>query len=112
MATLHTLDNLNTEVGNLGITIRNGSKWFNDKHETLDLCVCGKDGLDHQIVGHGKVEFKEEYQFRNIPARYLEFEHCEDSRTYSGLFKAMKRAYGDDFSEDSIVTVMGYLRID
>jgi hypothetical protein len=39
---------------------------------------------------------------------YIAQQHAPDARTLDGLKAAMERAYGDDFHEDSTVTVIFY----
>lgn len=110
---LHTsVAPLNQEVGQVGSTVRNGSKWMQYKGEFLDLCECVPDGTDimHLITGRGKIINKGMCPFREIPARIVELEHCADARTYSGLLAAMKRAY-PNFTELNVVTWVEYVRI-
>lgn len=108
MKKLHMLHTLDTNVGELGVTIRRGLKWYNDDNEFLELCVCVPKC---EIKGVGKVEFREKFLFKDIPARYLEYEHESRSRLYSGCLESMKKAYGENFTEDTEVTVLGYTRI-
>lgn len=49
-------------------------------------------------------------RFFDIPARLLQFEHEERSRSYLGLRKSMGKAYPDAFAENSYVTLLLYKR--
>ena len=113
MQTLHSLHPIDTEVGQLGVTVRLGSKWADlvTHADQLELCVCTEDGM-HIVVGHGTVEEVWCSPFYQIPARVIELEHEESSRVYSGLIHSMSRAYGSKFDEESTVTVLTYLRND
>ena len=105
---LHMLHSLDVKPGDIGITVRRGDKWLSvTQGEQLDLCVCVPD---HVIVDKGYVNFTWYGKFKDIPARYLELEHEVESRTYSGLLKSMRRAYGFEFNENEQVTVLGYVR--
>ena len=113
MRKLHMLHSLNLNVGDLGVNVRRINNWFGVKDgDLLELCVCTKDPETHKIEGHGKIEFLEAYNFRNIPARLLEFEHEEMSRRYFGLLESMRRDYGKEFNEHEQVLVIGYRRVD
>jgi hypothetical protein len=117
---LHSLD---AEVGKLASTVRRGFKWADlqmDDH--LILCVCTPkehvpEGLPadfdakHDEQGRGLVKQLWFGYFSDIPARFLQYEHEERSRTYDGLFESMQYAYGQDFNENSPVTVVVYKRV-
>ncbi len=112
---LHTsVAPLDHEVGQVGVTVRNGIKWMQYQGIFLDLCECVSDGTSkdvmHLITSRGKILNKGTCQFRDIPARIVELEHCADARTYSGLLAAMKRAY-PNFTEQNIVTWVEYVRV-
>lgn len=112
---LHTsVAPLDQEVGQIGVTVRNGIKWMGYQGEFIDLCECissdkSKD-MTHFVTGRGKILNKGTCAFRDVPARIVELEHCADARTYSGLLEAMKRAYSN-FTEQNIVTWIEYVRI-
>lgn len=110
---LHTsVAALDQEVGQLGVTVRNGSKWMQYNSDFMDLCECVIHSSEtvHLITGRGKIINKGMCPFREIPARIVELEHCADARTYSGLLIAMKRAY-PNFTDQNIVTWIEYIRV-
>lgn len=110
---LHTsVAPLDQEVGQVGVTVRNGNKWMQYKGDFMDLCECVSHSSEtvHFITGRGKIINKGMCQFRDIPARIVELEHCEDARTYSGLLEAMKSAY-PNFTDQNIVTWVEYVRV-
>lgn len=112
MRTLHMLHTLDVGVGEFTATVRNGFKWADlKKGEHIELCVCLPTPQDHSVVGIGEVDELWFGRFQDIPARLLDNEHEVESRTYGGLFKSMRRAYGLNFSITSPVTVVGYQRI-
>lgn len=49
-------------------------------------------------------------RFFDLPARLLAYEHEKRSRDYAGLKTSMGRAYPDEFTEASFVTVLLYRR--
>lgn len=133
----YILDNLHTVdigVGETGVTVRLGAKWWDrllsylSADQVPQVETSGKLSFSEEkapeirlqetiegvseIVGSGEVREAMMCRFRDIPARLLEIEHEEESRTYSGLLASMERAYGDDFSEDSRVTVFTYVRVE
>jgi hypothetical protein len=114
---LHSLD---VAVGDDATTVRNGFKWADlEQGEHIELCVCKQvegmlDGtIDeiHDVQGEGKVERLWFGRFHQIPAWYLQFEHELRSREYGGLYDSMRKAYGNDFGENSPVTVILYERV-
>lgn len=114
MKVIHNLHRIDTKVGEIGVTVRDGSKWYNivAPGDKIELCECTEDREVHSIVGHGEVIQLYMGKFSNVPAKYIEFEHEKTSRIYSGLLKSMRKAYGEDWFEDSLVTVLFYKRID
>ena len=104
--TLHTLDPPNVAIGGNGATVFNGKDWYDLEMdllpEVVNLCVCTPD---HHLVGTAEVMSVSVYEFMEVPARFLEDEQSEDSSTYSGLLATMKRAYGEDFSEESFAAL-------
>ncbi len=118
---LDTLHRIDTKVGEEGITIRLGMKWYN-RVQIKDVIYLqeslfrenganGKPILESTIVGEATVKGKVYVTFEDVPARYIENEHEESSRVYSGLLASMKRAYGEKFTEKDLVTVLIYKRI-
>jgi hypothetical protein len=51
---------------------------------------------------HGKL--------KNLPKSLLRLEHEVASRTMDGLRKSLVRAYGDDITDETLVTALLYLR--
>ncbi len=94
------------------LSLRRLAAWLKRviRDDEILLCVCDKEG-NHSIQGEGKVTELALLIFRDIPARILEKEHAIEARQYSGLLKGMRFAYGEDFSENELVTVLGYLRL-
>lgn len=90
------------------MTIRRGSKWYDDPNRDLELCECFPE---HNIVGHARVFSKMLLSFSTLTDDMLENEHEISSRTVLGLLESMRRAYGDDFKETERVTVLTYWRI-
>lgn len=113
MPTIHMLHMLETNVGEVGVTVRLGLKWNNlvNVGDWVALCVCLPTPDDHHLAGIGKVVELWTGAFTNIPARLLEQEHEISSRNYSGLFNSMKKAYGTTFSDSSVVTIVAYERV-
>lgn len=113
MRTLHMLHTLDVEVGEYTSTVRNGFKWADLKEgELIELCVCLPTPQDHWVSGVGKVHALWFGRFKNIPARWIANEHEVRSRTYHGLLDSMRKAYGENFDEESPVTVVNYLRVE
>jgi hypothetical protein len=104
---LHNLKMNRLEPGQLGNTIRRGDKWANVPRGH-DLLLT--QGLDHKIVGHGRVEKVWTGPFNEVPATVLDRNHS-GSQSYSSVLLAMRDAYGADFSEDEIVVFLDYKRI-
>jgi hypothetical protein len=103
-------------VDSIGVTVRRGRKWLDyvEEHTTINLCQCTTDAdgnVEHTIIGKGRIENCDMCDFREIPARIVEQEHCVDARTYSGLLAAMKRAY-PGFRGHEDVTWLQYRRIE
>lgn len=111
MRTLHMLHTLDVAVGEVTSTVRNGFKWADlDQGELLELCVCLPVG-EHRVEGTGEVQELWFGKFKNIPARLLRNEHEVRSRTYDGLLDSMCFAYGVNFTEYNLVTVVVYRRV-
>lgn len=109
---LHTLD---AQVGEYTSTVRNGFKWADLKEgEQIELCVCTRVDESfsiHEPSGIGQVHLLWFGRFKDIPARWIANEHEVRSRMYGGLLDSMKKAYGENFDEESPVTVVNYLRV-
>jgi hypothetical protein len=113
MKTLHSLHAVEVVPGEVGVTLRLGEKWFKTKDgETIELCECSADNTTHTVVGHAEIVGRWYGMFTYLPARLIEKEHEISSRMYSGLLKSMRRAYGQDFNEESNCTALSYKRID
>jgi hypothetical protein len=112
MRTLHMLHTLDTPTGHQGSTVRNGMKWADALGQNIELCVCLPTPADHKIEGHAVVTGVWDGKFADIPARLIEREHEERSRTYSGLLASMRHAYGPEFGENNQVVVLTYSRVD
>lgn len=114
METLHNLHPIEIGVGETGTTIRNGRKWLdiiNSGESFVELCVCTPEG-EHTVVGKGQLTSAVLKSFNELLAVELADEHELSSRNYSGLLESMRRAYGEQFSESSPVTVLHYKRIE
>jgi hypothetical protein len=117
---LHSLHKVEVDPGEVGSTVRKGNKWASATPGTkLDFCECASscyaddhvEERDCIIVGVGEVTDQWFGTFKNIPARVIENEHEALARLYSGLLYSMRRAYGEDFSEEELVTVVTYKRL-
>lgn len=109
MLMMHMLHSLDCDIGDIGVTVRKGEKWFGTIGVPVQLCVCVPE---HRIEGKAVIIDNWYGIFRDIPGRFLEKEHEEESRMYSGLLNSMRRAYGEDFNEDEEVTVVVYNRLE
>ena len=110
---LQSLHAIELNVGEVGTTVRNGRKWYDQVVVTdiVDLVVQTHLGDKGRKVGTGRIFSKKLVIFFDILARDIDSEHEISSRNYSGLLASMRKAYGDDFDEDSLVTVLAYRRI-
>lgn len=105
---LHLKGKFVLPVGEYGTTFRRGPKWAAVPAGTILALV---EDPENVTVGQGIVVDVSKCVFRELPARTVELCHSPNSRTYTSLLAAMRRAYGDDFSEDEIVVVMTYQRL-
>jgi len=64
-----------------------------------------------EVVGTGSTMDVWVGRFYDIPARLLQYEHETRSRSYAGLRKSMGKAYPDEFTEGSFVTLVLYRRV-
>jgi hypothetical protein len=124
---MHMLHTLDVEPGGIGVTVRNGLKWADANNEDLILCVCSNRCMDSVCYedpaaeacgncdrqGTGKVVEIWTGAFYDVPARLIENEHEICSRSYTGLYTSMIKAYGGwtDFYDGSDVTVVAYERL-
>lgn len=112
MRTLHSLHTVDVEPGQSGVTLRNGLKWADALDEPILLCECSQRGnTGCNVVGKAIVSGIWKGKFQDLPAKLIEHEHEEASRVYSGLLFSMRRAYGENWPEDSDVVAMTYYRI-
>lgn len=125
---MYVLDNLHSvdiQPGELGVTVRKGLKWavrildegmdrFQIQVTLEGVAVKGQvleKDVAQGILGEGEVDDVWVGQFSDIPARLVSLEHEEAARTYGGLLESMRRAYGEDFSLETFVTVFSYVRM-
>ena len=95
------------QLGQLGNTVRRGSKWANvPKGHVIDLT----EGPDHKYMGAGRVVKVWTGPFNEVPAVVLDRNHS-GSQSYSSVLAAMRNAYGAEFTEDEIVVFLDYTRI-
>ena len=114
-------------VGDAGVTVRLGAKWqAAATGEVVELWLCDEphDGdcpielpdADRAPLcdqrGHGKILGWWTGAFTDLPVSLRLIEHEMMARTSKGLYDSMRRAYGDAFGSDSIVTALIYARID
>jgi hypothetical protein len=118
-----------TPVGETGVTVRRGFKWASVATSTqLELWRCEvphhgdcpvnsdapEEGEDRNKncakQGTGRVVGHWVGQLKDLPARIIEQEHEEKSRTYSGLMFSLRRAYGPQLSDNDYVTALFYIR--
>jgi hypothetical protein len=111
MRRLCNISEITIQPGEWGFTVRNGSKWADVlPGDTIELCYC-PNITDHTAVGLGLIREVWSGQYSNIPARMVESNNKEKCRTYEGLKAEMRKAYGDNFTDDSLVVALGYRRI-
>lgn len=91
------------------ITVRRGIKWFG---------VVGEVKAESAFVEVEERKLKLRvfktalYRFKDIPPRWLQWEHDGSCHKYEGLLRAMKDSYGEDFDEKEIVTVVFFETIE
>jgi hypothetical protein len=88
-------------MGKINCTTRRGTQW-NSPGAFIEIYETGSKNklYDGKIVSTVKKPFNE------IIDEDIVCEHDPDCRTYDGLLNAMKIAYGDDFDENCIVTLV------
>lgn len=82
----------------LNLTVRNGTKW-SDATPGEVLEICDTEAPDAKIaqgvvVAAFEVDHNDPNALRLVES-LLPFEHAEECRTYTGLARAMSRAYPD-----------------
>lgn len=120
MIQLEAIHSFDTPVGRTAVTVRRGDKWmqravdiFAEDQPLFELVQQDPRMREVKtVVGHGALISANLTRFCDISARDIQYEHEESSRLYDGLLASMRRAYGDEFSEDENVTVVTYLRVD
>lgn len=109
---LNNLHEIDVEVGQIGTTVRRGSKWADTPVDSvIDLCVTRREGVPPAVEGTARVIRVQKYVFESIPAKLIEEEHEAASRMYSGLLNSMRWAYGPEFSETEEVVCLSYERL-
>ena len=91
----------------INVTVRKGLKWYGvsgtfTARPTKRELLIGEDKREAEIV----ILETAIYRFRDLKAKVIDLEHDRRARTYSGLLKGMREAYGEDFSENEYVTVV------
>lgn len=92
----------------INVTVRKGVKWHGAKGAFMARPT-KKESYEKAVVEIGILETAI-YLFRDLKAKVIDFEHDRRARTYSGLLKGMREAYGEDFSENEYVTVVFFKR--
>lgn len=94
---------LNPEVKpGKNVTVRLGTKWMVEPGIPLGVV---KTGEEDEVLAIGYVYSTRSCVFNELNEGDLVDCAC---RTVEGLRDAMKRAYGDEFTDESIVTVLGF----
>jgi len=91
----------------LNVTVRDGEKWFQKAKvgDELNIYKTG-DTNYHKRVALACVVGLAFLPCNMIPAEWLLLEHDSTCRDQNGLFKAMVRAYGNNFQASNLVTVI------
>jgi len=90
----------------INVTVRKGLKWhgvsgaFTARPTRKESCRARSKEAEIVILETAI------YRFRDLKAKVIDLEHDRRARTYSGLLKGMREAYGEDFSENEYVTVV------
>lgn len=93
----------------LNVTVRLGTKWdkFFYKHNSnLDPKGVMLADENNNTVKPGVIEAVNVNYFTKISNATLKLEHDPLCRDLNGLYKAMKAAYGDRFTANSLVTIV------
>jgi hypothetical protein len=72
--------------------------------ESVFIYETGKD----DPIARGFIDKLVITRFEYLTDEDIMYQHDEETRDFDGLFAAMKRAYGDDFNELSVVTVVHF----
>jgi hypothetical protein len=119
MRTLHTRRPLDVAPGELGVTIRRGSKWSGaTPGEDIELCSCVEvaslGSLDtefyHDVVGYATIQHVRRTMLRHLFAWEVAKQHVAEARTWDGLLEGLARAYGESLSDYETITVVRYVR--
>jgi hypothetical protein len=116
METIHvvtTPEKHRTELDVEMTTCRLGDKWYwrLDEGDDIEICRCETANGPHVVTGRGFVTKAVYGPFCDMPDAWTEKNHSLGSnRSMAELAKAMKSAYGDQFDETSLVTVIFYKR--
>lgn len=87
----------------INCTTRLGNKWTSLAGS--DVEVCDTKG---NVIFESKITHTLTKRFIDIKENEIENQHSKETRTLSGLFDAMKEAYGEDFYADSLVTIVHF----
>ncbi|KKM22253.1 hypothetical protein LCGC14_1627260 [marine sediment metagenome] len=108
----HTFD---TALGDVGCTIRKGSKWYEESiSNELELRNCPRrhDGVCNSLCHHagtGKVIGRWKGSLLNLPPALLAMEHNIQARDPEKLRVFLEQGYGKICNEDT-VTALIYIR--
>lgn len=89
----------------VNVTVRRGVKWHGAEGIYKARASDPKIKGDTEIIVIGT----DIHRLTEIPAASLRWEHDPDCISYDGLLKAMRRAYGDEFSPLEYVTVIFFI---
>lgn len=103
----HTFD---LEVGEIGVTIRKGIKWYlhSNLSDRVEL-VENFNGV-RKTVGLGKIIGYWIGEYHNIPEPLVRMEHNKKARSRKVLHKMMVKAYGKIENTDYVIAVL-YIRL-
>lgn len=109
----HSFD---VKLGDVGVTIRKGTKWYDKGLGTkMELRVCpkGHDGICNSLctnAGMGEIIGRWKGAFANVPDALMSIEHNIECRNKDKCREMMERGYGS-LSPHDTVTALIYLRI-
>ncbi len=113
MALYNVEHDFDVEVGEVGVTLRRGDKWFKVPAGT-QLLLIRRDGsgdsAQEGVQGTGEVVGHWYGRLMDLPARVIEKEHEPSSRLYTGLLASLRRAYGE-IAEQEMFTALVYRRL-
>jgi hypothetical protein len=116
MKQLHTItqpDNFDAPRGLVRSTCRLGPKWRDvEIGEQIELTI-GPGDTDRNVIGKAVVLRVDYLAFHQLNHRtHVATNHSRNSRKdKEALFSAMKRAYGEKFTNTSAVNVLFYRRL-